>query len=277
MAFKTGRKRKFLSEGIWENLIEINLKTVGKSGRKNIYASSAGLCSRQTAGLSLLDPDHREYRKASTQFYFKIGNAFEDVMSRAFQKAGIEIDRETRVETMHPDLKVSGRIDFVLEEPDSGAVILAELKTCGKLPTSPKPAHLAQLMTYLVLTGMEKGLIWYVSRSVADWSGVVNQIAFEVEPTEEEKIETLKKITIGAVYAKAGYIPRKPDDMKKYKCGFCPLIPYCWSEAELDFGDAGPAPLDKTVDLLKEAERIAAEVMESQDELKALFLESMAE
>ena len=227
--FLKGRKKERPELfGKWESIIENELKTTSKEKRARIFASSAGLCSRQTAGMFFLPEDLKNHRKASTQFYFKVGSLFEDIVGEALNKSGILLDRETRIEAYHKKLPISGRIDFVAKDPEDGGVVLLELKTCGKLPVKPKPAHLAQLLTYLALTGMPRGIIWYFSRTVAGWGGSLIQKVFEVEPTEDDIRDVLFKMTFGALSAKKKFLPPLPDDMKRYKCGFCPLIPYCW-------------------------------------------------
>lgn len=269
--FKKGRKRKILKSDLkWEGIIERTLKSVGKSGRDRIFASSAGLCERQTAGLMMLFDESGDKRRASTQFYFKIGNAFEDVMSRAFQKAGMEVDRETRVEAVHPQLPVSGRIDFILRDPEDDELVLMELKTCGKLPTQPKPVHLAQLMVYLTLTGMEKGLLWYVSRTVAGWDGDLIQKVFEVKPLPIDKYNVSLKMAIGTISANRGVLPPKPEEMKKYKCGFCSLIPYCWDGKDVGVRAKTPS-VKEYMKILQMADVIAKEMVESQEFLKEEF------
>ena len=269
--FKKGRKRKILKSDLkWEGIIERTLKSVGKSGRDRIFASAAGLCERQTAGLMMLFDESGDKRRASTQFYFKIGNAFEDVMSRAFQKANMEVDRETRIEAYHVDLPVSGRIDFVLRDPEDDELVLMELKTCGKLPTQPKPVHLAQLMVYLTLTGMEKGLLWYISRTVAGWDGDLKQTVFEIEPLPIDRYNVALKMAIGALSAKRGILPNRPENMKRYKCGFCTLIPHCWEGEDVGV-KAKPASATDHLEILKLADEIAKDVVNHQPYLKEQF------
>lgn len=272
--FKKGRKRKYSTADLkWEGVIERNLKSTSTSGRDRIFASNAGLCERQTAGLMMLFDETREQRRASTQFYFKTGSAFEDVMSRAFQKSKMEVDRETRVESTHPQLPVSGRIDFILKDLEDDELVLMELKTCGKLPTQPKPVHLAQLMVYLTITGMPRGLLWYVSRTVAGWDGVLRQTVFEIIPDETEKYKIALKMAIGALSAKAGFLPAIPEDMKRYKCGFCTLIPHCWEGKDIGVRSKTPT-IKQNLAILKKADVIAKEVMANQETDKQLFLET---
>lgn len=260
----------------WTDLIEDGLASVGEPSRDKIYASNAGLCYRQTAGLLLLPDEHQVERKASTQFYFKIGSAFENVMQRAFRHEGVYLDAETQVRVNVGDYEVSGRIDFVLEDisnPD-GDPVLVELKTCGKLPSVPRPYQKAQLLTYLLLTGMPKGLLWYVSRNVAKWDGTLLQRVFEVVPTQEELERTAQNLAIGSVYAKAKHLPPVPPFMRISKCGFCPLKPLCWDDVDLDLEtEAGPPD---SVALAEEAQQLADELLEARADNRNAFLHTFA-
>ena len=276
--FKKGRKRDKRAYFVkWESIIEKELKTTNKDRRTRMFASSAGLCERQTAGLFYLSKDFESTRKASTQFYFKTGNAFEDVVATSFLNAGILIDRETRIEAYHEQLPISGRIDFVVEDRENdNELVLVELKSCGKLPAAPRAAHKAQLLTYLALTGMSKGIIWYISRTVAGWDGNLIQRAFEIEPSGKELKNTLFKMALGALAIKKRIVPKKPDEMKKYKCGFCTLIPYCWNSQEDMLVDTKTINNEQYYKLTNRAWVIVEEVMEHRPVLKEQFLDLMS-
>ena len=274
--FRTGRKKaKSMDDYKWEAMIEDNLISTGRPGRDRIFASQAGLCERQTAGLFYLDSDEEIQRKASAQFYFAFGNETENIMARAFDKAGVLIDRETRIEAYHDELPISGRIDFVLKDVyDEGSLVLMELKTCGKLPARPKPPHLAQLKVYMLLTGMKKGLLWYVSRTVAGWNGDLKQKTFEIRMNEIERKELAYRISLGAVYAKSGHLPERPEYMKKYACGFCPLMKFCWDDEDIGLVYKKPRSGIETENWRK-AQAIANDVMAKQNDLMEYFYEAM--
>ena len=279
-AFKKGRLRKSKSKSTpiigsnkWTKIIEDNLKSTSKPSRDRMFASSAALCPRQSVGLQMIPKEYTEVMKASSQFYFGIGNTFEDIIGRAFNNADLLVDKETRVEATHPEMNLSGRVDFVIRDPDDeNELVLVELKSCGKLPTKPKPAHLAQLMTYLCLTGMSKGLVWYVSRNVADYSGQISQAIFEVTPTKAEKKKTIYKLARSTVYSKHNILPGIPLDMKKYKCGFCPLIPHCWEGTPLFEEPIKSAELG-VKDLIMEIDKIIKWIEDRQDSLREQFIE----
>ena len=275
-AIKKGRKKR-PSDRKWEGLLEKNLLSKENQSRNRIFASSAGLCARQTAGLMLLPKDRETIRNAASQFYFKIGSSFENVVSRAFNKAGLLLDEETRVEWTLGETTISGRIDFTIRDPENDEIVLVELKSCGKLPTAPKPVHLAQLYTYMVLTGMPRGIVWYISRSVSDWTGYIKQKPFEVTMTPIERKRIAYKMSIGSVFGTANVLPDIPEDMKKYKCGFCPLVGHCWGgpEHELKLGETISAPERGAMEVY--AKSIAKKLIANETFLRTSFTALMEE
>lgn len=277
--FTVGKKKRRSSLNKYEAVLETHLAQFEEGGPMDrIFASAAGQCERKIAGMYFLPEGHSRTRKASAEFYFGQGNLFEEIVSKAFHKAGIFLDAETRVEAYHPEIPLSGRIDFTILDPeDEDEIVLVELKTTGKLPERPKPGQLSQLMTYLVVTGMDKGILWYISRNVAAWGGDLLQRAFVIEPDYEEKWKSIFTTAFGAVHARERLLPPLPPHMKKYKCGFCPLTDFCWAgDTSLLEGYEHPTP-KQSDKLWDEASAIADEFMERQDELKSAYRELMLE
>src|SRR5690606_14022881 len=138
--FSVGYTRD-LADNYWESILERELTSTGYPSRDRIFASSGGLCERQTAGMMLVPEHYEDHRNGAAQFYFAIGSQFEKIVERALKSSGNWLDSEFRVESYLPEIPVSGRIDFVVSDDDG--VHLVELKTCGKLPSGPKDHHLA--------------------------------------------------------------------------------------------------------------------------------------
>lgn len=262
--FKQGRREPIESD-YWVGILQNNLTSSVRPSRLNIFGSNAGLCSRQTAGMILLDHNHVQEQGASSQFYFKIGSAFEKVVKAAFTNKGLTFTDEMRVEDrLAPNTpSVSGRVDFVVEE--GGELTLVELKSCGKLPDKPKPAHLAQLTTYLFLTGAPKGVLFYISRDVADFKGNLKAVAFDVIPTEQELYDVGLQIAIGAIGASRQLVPQIPEHMKQYKCGFCALRDHCWNGDPMKF-DGRHANAKDQLDLDVLAEKVVDDFMATRNE-----------
>lgn len=269
-AFSKGRL-EIKEENVWPSLVESGLGCIRHIHRDNIWASSAALCERQTAGMLQIKINESVHRSGSSEFYFEIGSSIERVMEDAFRNSGVYVDSEVRVESYHPELDVSGRIDFVLKDPKNEELVLVELKTCGKLPDRPKPAHKAQLLAYLALTGMERGLLWYISRSVASWDGKILQKVFEIVPTKPERLQTIMTMVKGQLYVNKNAFPPKPDRMKKTWCGFCFFVPHCWKGEDVNLNSL-PLPNDQIPDLIKNAQRITEEFLSNSETLRKQFI-----
>lgn len=223
------------------------------------YASGAGLCFRKTAAEKVLGRMGQvTVRDTAQELYFRLGNAYEDVVAGRFKDKGVLLDRELRVE--EPLLNLSGRIDFVVDW--AGEITLIELKTCGKLPTSPRKGHAAQLLLYMALTGINRGYVWYMSRSVADWHNGLLHAPLPVTPTDDALRATLMNVALGKLWAEQGAVPDKPPWMRKTHCGFCELQDVCWNGGDVTF----PTSIDDPEATLLEAKAIVELVMEKRPE-----------
>lgn len=238
--YKTGIDKDALTLGdILETPIARDTLALNSEQNDNYYASSVGLCPRQAAfnkiGIRTNDP-----HEVSRELYYKFGNAAEEVVAQRFQQRGILLDRELRIEESR--LNLSGRIDFVIEF--NGEIHLVELKTCGKLPSSPRKGHKAQLLVYQALTGIEKGIVWYISRHVSDWHNSLLHAPFVSTPTDDHLRSVLTSAATAKAWVERGAVPPKPDYMKKSYCGFCPLKPVCWEGEPEPFHTSVPDPID---------------------------------
>lgn len=271
--FKTGKiKTPGISKHPVESLLQRELTTTSEPSRNKIYASNAGLCERQSGTMMLLSDEFKNKMDAPSQFYFAIGNSFEDVVSRALKSSGEYLYREFYVDFPFDWLPIGGRIDFIITHPEDGDIWPVELKTCGKLPDSPKPSHYSQLMTYLILTGLDKGIIWYISRTPGNWKGILQQKVFEIEPTENEKIWVAERMVNGALFAEKNLIAPKAPKIKKYKCGFCPLIPYCWDGADFsDVIDGRKPNADELKEITEESKKKVKAILKNKKKLLKIF------
>lgn len=270
MKVRQGRLKEKKVKSYWETLLESNLGYKSKPSRDKIFGSNAGLCARQTAGMILLDDDFVNHVGPSSEFYFKIGQGFEKVVKKALKNSGVRFADELSVtgqmDTGLP--KVSGRVDFTVER--DGELVLIELKSCGKLPDRPKLYHLEQLKTYMLMSGINKGVLWYISRNVANYKGELQMAIFEVEPTEEHLYEVALTIATGSLGAVQETLPQIPPHMKKYKCGFCPLVKKCWDGGEIKM-KGNEADTARQLELEAEAKVVADNFMLTRPQLAKDF------
>lgn len=268
-------KPDFTEERLTE-AVEDALRGTQYLGRKRVYASSAALCARQTASQSLFKSGQSQELKPETQLYFKMGSAAEEVIKRAFKKAGIFVAAEVSFGSQFEWLNIGGRVDFIIKHAGfPGEKAIVELKTCGKLPKKPHKPHIAQLATYCLLTGAPGGFIYYVSRHVADWKNGMLHKAFKIEFTRAELVYHAKQICIGVTFAEENVLPEIPKEMKKSYCGFCPMMNNCWGDdrsQDLIFrpGVNPESKVDATR-LHKKAFERAKMLMEAQPNLRKRF------
>lgn len=223
--------------------------------RPNLYGSDAGYCPRKNF-LYASQPDQFSSISATGQIYMGIGNGVEAVLSDSLDKRGRLFFNNLYLPPMDP--VVRGKIDLVyLDEDDD--IAIGELKTCGELPSEPKPNHYAQLATYAAVAGYDKTNLIYISRNVADYSrGNPPRLLIKVFPikfSNEQHAETLKKIVFSKMAIDQNFLPPIPYDFSKSRsCGFCPFKDECWTNP--DFG-IEELEEDELLEKLEEAEDLA--------------------
>lgn len=108
-----------------------------------------------------------------TLYTFACGNIVEDYFTEQIKQMGIW--RGNSIKFFNPDIKLSGEIDILVEDPGSKDLVIVEMKTtagyyswkeiAGNASTKgmAKPAHLLQLMLYLYefRTQVSKGVLLY--------------------------------------------------------------------------------------------------------------------
>ena len=108
-----------------------------------------------------------------TYYTFACGNIVEDYFIEQVKQMGIW--RDNSVKFFNNDIRLSGEIDILVEDPDSKDLVIVEMKTtagyyswkevAGNASTKgkPKPAHFLQLMLYLYefMDQVNKGVLLY--------------------------------------------------------------------------------------------------------------------
>lgn len=199
---------------------------IHRDGR--LWASQVGACSRrgflesQRQGLDTISP--------ASSFYFDVGNLYEEKVLAALDNQKVLLFAQYRL----PDvgLNLGGKIDGIVIINDK--IKLIEIKTCGELPNSPKPEHLAQAMVYTAISGLSP-IVLYVSRHVAGWDGLLKIKEFSLEPTHTELQATLFSTVYARLAINMGVLPDIPMSFTSRKnCGFCNFIEHCWEGLELE-------------------------------------------
>lgn len=199
-------------------------------GRPHLYGAGASYCSRQNF-LNSKAYETRAQVTPASQLYMGIGSGVEQAVVDGLTRKGRLFFNNLYVPPMEP--KVAGKIDLVyLDQNDQ--ITIGELKTCGNLPTKPKPVHEAQLMTYAAVGGYKRANLIYISRNVADNQGNVLIRAFELDLSEARLVSTLERIVLSQMAIDEGWLPDIPVTLRKSDCLYCQFKKFCWDDAPLD-------------------------------------------
>lgn len=195
--------------------------------RPYLYGSDAGLCPRKNVYL-----EHNawvpESKKPTSTAYMAIGVGLEDMLAQSLKRKGRLLVQGLRLQDM-PKLKISGIIDLViLDHEDELALI--EVKTCGTLPTEPKPEHLAQIQIYCAVSGIPKAYITYISRNVrSGYKDSLDMRSFRVDTDEDQLLYRLQIAYISKLASKLKKVPPVPSHFRKHtECHYCPFMDFCW-------------------------------------------------
>lgn len=236
--------------------------------RKRIYAKSAGLCYRQATHPLVINPETMTTFGPAGTLYANMGTAVHDVVEKAFEKSGNLVYAESYA----PDvgLNIGGYIDAIVRL--NGKERIIEVKTCGNLPSKPKRDHAAQALTYVVLSGIRNPILFYLSRSVADYTGKLITAELEVVHTDDDLRRTAIQMAAAHYSSSLGVLPPKPMHLRvKSHCGFCPLIRNCWEEHPFtpDIKHVTEKQWARISDM---ANKKADELLDTMDERKSDFL-----
>ena len=195
---------------------------------KSIFGSDAGFCDKKSALHLAVKKGTMQDVSQTSKWFFKIGDVFHDLVDQGLR----DVIVANELSIYHP-LGVNGRIDNIIWNSKGSQLEIVDTKTCGKLPSKIKAGHLEQLATYCLISGIPKGGILYVSRSVSDWRG--NLLARYIElDFDLIKDKIAKTIVSSFIWKTEELIPIDNPRPNKSSCKWCPFIPYCWEDKEFD-------------------------------------------
>lgn len=200
---------------------------VHRNGRH--YATDAGLCSRQAALAATIE--ELQVDTPAQAFYYDQGESLEDTVVRGWANSRVLFARQVALPDVGLDL--GGRCDAIVLVDDR--LVLVEVKSCGKLPTRPKPNHHSQATIYAALFGLPAS-VFYVSRHIAKFNGDLLVQDFPLGSSEAEQRQVMQRAAYGHLAKLESLEPPRPDHLRKASdCGFCPFVGHCWH------GEPGPA------------------------------------
>lgn len=199
--------------------------------RPHLYGADAGFCARRNVLLA------NNYSLPTTvtsanNAYMRIGVALEDMLAEALRRTGRLLRQNTYLIDM-PEVKVRGKIDLLFIDPKQ-RVAITEVKTCGELPTEPKPTHLAQVQTYSAISGIRVAYLTYISRHVqasgSSWSPHLSMRSFEVDTSDAALSNRLRIALLSQEASRLKATPPVPSTFRKHtECHVCEFRDlHCW-------------------------------------------------
>jgi len=201
------------------------------TARPHLYGSDAGLCPRKNVFYSQ-NVWYPFFMQPSTRTYMAIGVALENLLGEALKEHGRLLAANPYLVEM-PEVKIRGKIDFIiLDHQDE--VALVEVKSCGDLPLSPNPQHLAQIEMYCAVSGVHKAYLTYISRKVQDqahWGPDIAIRTFPIDCSEAALTHRLFIAVFSQLCIEAASLPNIPASFRKtLECRYCPFLDFCWSK-----------------------------------------------
>lgn len=246
------------SRGVAETNHILGMLEIKSYGGKRFrpFAGSVGYCPRENW---LQGNVGREggVTSATMSLYQGVGNGVEERIVKGTMEHGKLLG--TQVKLPNPPknfgVDVGGYIDMIAYD-SLGRVAAYEIKTTGAMPTSIKPKHLSQAMTYSVLGGLDIVYVIYVGRKVQDFpdpTPLVKVFQVDVGNLLREYGTTILLTTSALSSPEAP--PRPATFRKSNECQYCDFQQICWRDEGFDTMSARKsaehlASAEKTVDEL---------------------------
>lgn len=220
--FKGDPRTKVTDTDSWfTNILEWKVPKIVK--RPYLYGSDAGFCPRRNCLL-----EHNTFVdslvNSAGSGYMAIGVAFENLLAESLQNTGKLVVQDSRLIEID-EVKVSGKIDmFIFDQEDELAIV--ECKTTGDLPIEPKPTHLAQVLTYSAISGIDKAYLIYMSRNLNPKNSIPLKV-FKIDTSEEVIINTLTTILLSRYSTDERLLLPIPKTFRKHtECHYCEFRDY---------------------------------------------------
>lgn len=190
--------------------------------RVNLYGSDAGFCARRNVLLAN-NTFLADETTAASNAYMSIGVALEEMLMKAMADKDVLVGWNVHLLPV-PEIKVRGKMDLLFFNPDD-QLTLMEVKSCGALPTEPKPNHLAQAQTYAAFSGIRNVVITYISRQVNLPGAFGPHVAlrtFQVDTSDEALLNRFHIALTSARLSVIPLLPPVPAHFRKHtECHYC--------------------------------------------------------
>jgi len=252
------------------NLILKVLTTKVKSGKRfRPFAGSVAYCPRQNWFFGNRGADDG-YTQPTLTLYQGIGNGIEEKIVKGMAAHGTLLGTQVALPNPpgHFKVNVGGFIDAI-GIGSTGKVTAYEIKTTGALPSSPKPNHLSQAMTYACLGGIDFVVIVYVGRQVQNFPDPTPLVKSFLINVQGLMLEYMTRIVQSCHSLTNPEAPMRPATYRKsFECQYCDFKEACWNE---DVPTLSPR---KSSYAQAEAEKTAGELIELRPTFYAQLLKN---
>jgi len=228
------------------------------SQRPYLYGADAGMCARKNVFHSVNTWVPFDKNAASVG-YMALGDALENMLAKGLADKGRLVAQNMRLVEM-PSLKVSGKMDLIFSD-NKDELRLAEIKSCGQLPTEPKTGHLAQVQMYAAVSGFDRVWLTYISRNIRNSYGPkISMKTFEVTVTEDvirTRLEIAALSMLASLHKKLP--PKSAHFRKSQECLYCPFLDFCWGKVDSGLPEMSPETYAK---FAKVARRVAGNLVD---------------
>lgn len=238
-----------IDEYLVEKAREKDRRKREKKGKADVILFSPyliGKCSRHAAYKLLGYPDEPDAR---TLKIAENGDAMHERYQRLLSSMGYLIYPEYKIKD--EELHVYGRTDGLMVINDE--LVLLELKSCGiydfqqmASTGQPRSDYADQLMLYMHLTGVKKGII-LVECIITERKGHIKMappredefyasdflLEFHLKYNQEHADRVVRKVKRILELIEKGILPEREFSKDSFDCRYCPFHDYCWLGAEL--------------------------------------------
>jgi hypothetical protein len=259
--------------------------------RLNLYASDVSKCDRSIY-YDFKCPENKRAIAPKTLMFFNAGNiVHDDLQARARKRGLIEAGRDIEYGLEMPELKMTGRLDFIAAvykyDKENQGLAVVEIKTKNDYnfgEDEPTQDEIDQLLLYIdglrnsssrsvkKSTVLPFGFILYAARSMSADPLPLAAWKVKYDPERAEAIRNRFKALTRAIETDA--IPQRPYVRDSIKCQYCRYKAHCWEGVP----EAAPAVLipDESIAPPEQelVESAAARYIELQAQIKTLETES---
>lgn len=168
----------------------------GTSDRLGCYITDAGKECGRALWFSYTNTEQTDPPDHHAQLLFRLGHAIEDVYGTLYEKAGYKVEREVPVSFIRDGVKISGRIDFLINTEDGPIELKSTQAEKFKWIVARKEAgraeHRCQLNLYLhylnneLLWKHDSGRLRYVITDAQKGTPSVLEFKVDYDPDQAE-------------------------------------------------------------------------------------------